>query len=342
MNAESSKADTRNTDHPEAECRDDTAAASLAAAFLSLVEIVARLRAPDGCPWDREQTHESIARNITEEAAETVDAIESGDLRGLREELGDLLLQVVLQSQIAIEADEFTLTEVIQGIADKLTRRHPHVFGVEAALDAMNLSPEKRQAFAAQAATAKSAEAVLDLWDNIKLLERELDWVQSDPGEVGETDFDGGEGSCDQPTSRPADQPRSSQHPSLLDSVPNALPALMQAQDISRKAISAGFDWSDVEAVWQQVEAEVSEFRAENPSSEAAADEFGDILFSLVNVGLKHGIDAESALRGTVRRFRQRWAIMEKYAHEANRELSSYTLEQQEQFWQQAKLELQE
>ena len=275
-------------------------------AFLDLVDVVARLRAPDGCPWDREQTHESVARNITEEAAETVDAIEAGDLDGLKEELGDLLLQVLLQSQIAVEAGEFDLKDVMNGIAAKLVRRHPHVFGIEAALDAMELTPEKRKVFEQKAQGVDSPEEVLDLWDSIKLLEREQ--IEDRPG--------------------------------LLDSVPRALPALMQAQDISRKAISAGFDWTGSDAVWHQFDLELDEFRAEVRGSRRAAEEFGDVLFTLVNVGIKEGIDAESALRGTVNRFRQRWALMEGYASGEGGEISDYPVEKQEAFWQRAKDEI--
>ncbi|MDR0459451.1 MAG: nucleoside triphosphate pyrophosphohydrolase, partial [Coriobacteriales bacterium] len=228
--------------------------AELSQSFLELVEVVARLRAPDGCPWDRQQTHASVARNITEEAAEVVDAIERENLTDLREELGDLLLQVLLQSQMASEADEFTLAQVIDGITRKLVRRHPHVFGTTAALDAAELTQAARQHLEEQIQAAASPEAVLELWDNIKLIERQQ---------------------------KNQDQ----KAPSTLDSVPNALPALMQAQDISRKAISVGFDWAGVEEVWQQLASEISEFQAEPSGSPAAADEFGDMLFSLVNIG---------------------------------------------------------
>ena len=307
--------------------------AQLADAFIVLVQTVAKLRAPDGCPWDREQTHLSIARNVTEEAAEVVDAIETENLPGMVEELGDLLLQVLLQSQIAYEADEFALIDVTKSITDKLVRRHPHVFGIEAALDAMSLSDEKREALAALAAGAESAEAVLELWDNIKLLEREAGNTYSESG-----DGDGCGGSNSTTTTNGAPAPA----PSLLDSVPNALPALMQAQDISRKAIAVGFDFDGIEGVWRQVEAEIAEFKAEASGSDKAADEMGDVIFSIVNVALKSGIDAESALRSSVRRFRQRWAIMERYARQEQSELSGYSTEQLEQLWQQAKQELRE
>jgi len=305
--------------------------------FDELVEIVARLRADDGCPWDREQTHLSVAGNITEEAAEAVDAIERGDLIDLREELGDLLLQVLLQAQIASEANEFTLTEVVGGIAEKLVRRHPHVFGIEAALEALALSAKARADFEDKIAAAENAEAVLELWDNIKLLEREqkllVKRAAATAGAAAPTAAASAASAADE-------APTPGDSSSLLDSVPAALPALMQAQAISRKAISVGFDWGGVEEVWQQVSAETEEFRQEDPGSDAASDEFGDILFSLVNVALKEGIDAESALRSTIRRFRSRWSAMEQYAQQDGCALNDCTQTRLETYWQRAKQQL--
>ncbi|MCL2756671.1 MAG: nucleoside triphosphate pyrophosphohydrolase, partial [Coriobacteriia bacterium] len=136
--------------------------------FERFVATIARLRAPGGCPWDAEQTHASIARNMIEEAHEAVEAIKVGDLAALREELGDVLLQVVFQAQMAADADEFTITEVIDGITDKIIRRHPHVFGNEAAYEAAHFSPERIE----QIKAARTAGQVLDLWDQIKLMEK--------------------------------------------------------------------------------------------------------------------------------------------------------------------------
>ena len=277
-------------------------------AFEGLVTTIARLRAPDGCPWDREQTHASIARNMIEEAHEAVDAIDRDDLDDLREELGDVLLQVVLQSQIAQDQGEFTITDVVSDINEKMIRRHPHVFGDEAAFAAAHLTPQQ----IAQIEQAKTAGQVLDLWDQIKLLEKQGKGKGAGPGAGG------------------ADQ-------GLLDGVPSSLPALMQAQDISRKAVSAGFEWPDVASVWQQVESEIEEFKAEPPLSPGAAAEFGDILFSLVNVARKEGIDAESALRYACRKFRRRWAIMEGNAQQDGKHISAYDLDELERLWQDAK-----
>ncbi|MDR2492461.1 MAG: nucleoside triphosphate pyrophosphohydrolase [Coriobacteriales bacterium] len=279
------------------------------AALERLAAIIAQLRSPQGCPWDREQTSASIARNMIEEAYEAVSAIERGDTAGLREELGDVLLQVVFQAQLATEAQEFTLADVVNDISDKLVRRHPHVFGEDAACAAAHLSPERAQLL--QEAT--TAAKVLDLWDLIKLQEKEDKAARHAAG--------------------------ASLPPGLLDSVPDALPALMQAQDISRKAVASGFEWESVSDVLDQLVSEVREFTAEPPGSLEAAEEFGDVLFTLVNVARKSNVDAESALRGTCRKFRRRWAIMEKHARDAGKPLETYSTEQLEALWQAAKKE---
>ncbi|MDR0346815.1 MAG: nucleoside triphosphate pyrophosphohydrolase [Coriobacteriales bacterium] len=272
--------------------------------FETFVGTIERLRSPGGCPWDREQTHASIARNMAEEAYEAIDAIERDDMLDLREELGDVLLQVVLQSQMASEAGVFTIADVLADVNDKMIRRHPHVFGDEAAFVAARLSPHQIERIKA----TKTPGEVLDLWDEIKLIEKQRKASRK-----------GGQGE------------------GLLDAVPQALPALMQAQDISRKAVSAGFEWPDVASVWEQVASEIEEYRAEPRGSAAAADEFGDVLFSLVNVARKEGIDAESALRSTCRKFRERWAIMEQCALTAEKHISEYTVDELEELWKIAK-----
>ena len=308
-------------------------------ALESFVETIARLRAPEGCPWDREQTHASIARNMVEEAYEAVDAIDRGDMVDLREELGDVLLQVVLQSQMACEEGAFSIADVLEDINAKMIRRHPHVFGDEAAFAAANLT----EAEILRIKSAQTPGQVLDLWDQIKLAEKQkkaalkggLDYRDASRNLDGALDGaqDGTQDASDTKTSAA----NAAKPEGLLDGIPSALPALMQAQDISRKAVSAGFEWADVESVWEQVFSEIDEYRAEKTGSAAAAEEFGDILFSLVNVARKEGIDAESALRSTCRKFRDRWAIMESNTQKDGKHISAYSVEELEREWQAAK-----
>ena len=265
--------------------------------FDAFVETIARLRAPDGCPWDREQTHGSIASNMIEEAYEAVDAIEAADTAHLREELGDVLLQVVLQSQIAADAGEFTIDDVCHDVNAKMVRRHPHVFGEVQASD---------------------ANEVLDLWDQVKLQEKEAAAGDAEPAEAG-----------------------------LLDGVPRSFPALMQAQKISRKAAATGFEWDSVDDVWAKVREEVAELKEayaaapKSPNGKVSKEqegaavrevelEFGDVLFTLVNVGRKMGLDAEAALRATCQKFRDRFALMEAEARRQGASVVELSLDEHE------------
>ena len=256
----------------------------------SLVETIWRLRQPDGCPWDRKQTHESIGKNMIEEAYEALDCIEAGDEAHLREELGDVLMQVVLHAQIAADPGAFTMADVARDINDKLIRRHPHVFGGR---------------------SADSADEVLAIWDSVKLAEKGA--KDADAAEAGE---------------RPE---------GLLEGVPRSLPALMEAQKVSRKAASAGFEWETVADVWDKVAEERAEFEAEAPGTAERELEFGDLLFALVNVARKEGIDAESALRASTAKFRKRWAAMENAAYEGGVALESLTTERLNSLWDKVK-----
>lgn len=265
-------------------------------AFDTFADTIAALRAPDGCPWDREQTHRSIASNMIEEAYEAVDAIEAQDVAHMREELGDVLLQVVLQSQIAKDAGEFTIDDVCTEVNEKIVRRHPHVFGDMHADD---------------------ANEVLDLWDKTKLAER---------GGVKE---------------------------GLLDGVPKSFPALMQAQKISRKAAACGFDWESVDDVWAKVNEEIDELKqayahsSKSPNGKISKEdehaqqeaelELGDVLFSLVNVARKMGLDAESALRASCQKFRTRWNHMEEAAEREGVALEALPQGRLEELWSDAK-----
>lgn len=270
--------------------------------FDAFAATVAALRAPDGCPWDKEQTHASISQNMIEEAYEAVDAIEANDIAHMREELGDVLLQVLLHSQIAEDAGEFTIDDVCKEVNDKIVRRHPHVFG--------NLE-------------AGDANEVLAVWDQIKLQEKQN-----------------------------AEPEGATKRPSLLDGVPKSFPALLQAQKISRKAVSAGFEWDTLDDIWGQVNEEIAELKAayknapkspngkmkgETPEHAAAEMEFGDVLFALVNVARRMGIDAEAALRASCTKFRSRWAHMEQDAWAEGVEVEEVDREQLEELWKKAK-----
>lgn len=284
-------------------------AQAAAQSFSDFVDTIAVLRRPDGCPWDREQTHASIASNMLEEAYEAVDTIEKGDIDHLREELGDVLLQVVLQSQIAADQGEFTIDDVCREVDAKIIRRHPHVFGE---------------------AKAGDANSVLDMWDQIKLAEREQAAAANEA----------------------VDPSASVKPPSVLESVPVSFPALMQAQKISRKAVAAGFEWDSVEHVWEKVHEEAQELqsayarasKSENgkmlkntPEFHEAELEMGDVLFSLVNVARKMGIDAEGALRATCMKFRRRWESMEDAAFEQGVKLEDLPMDQMQALWDAAK-----
>lgn len=253
-----------------------------------LVEIIWRLRQPDGCPWDCKQTHASIAKNMIEEAYEAVDCIEADDAAHLREELGDVLMQVVLHAQIAADAGAFTMADIARDINEKLIRRHPHVFG-------------------STASQASSADDVLAIWDSVKLAEK---------------------GAKDEGAVESGERPEG-----LLDGVPRALPALMQAQKVSRKAAAVGFEWETTAAVWDKVAEERAEFEAEPAGSEARELEFGDMLFALVNVARREGVDAESALRASTAKFRARWSAMEDAAYRQGRRIEDFSTEELNELW---------
>ena len=251
--------------------------------FERLARTIWRLRQDDGCPWDREQTHESIRKNMIEEAYETAEAIDEGSAAHLCEELGDVLMQVLLHAQIADETSEFTLADVCRGLNEKLVRRHPHVFNEKTSAD--------------------TADEVLDIWENVKSGEREKASEQEGKP-VG-----------------------------LLDSVPHALPALMQCQKISKRAARVGFEWDTVEDVWDKVDEERQEFLAEKSGTPEAELEFGDMLFALVNVARLEGIDAEEALERSCEKFRTRWAAMEEIARQRGQELENLSTAELNELW---------
>ena len=276
--------------------------------FERVVRMVWRLRQPDGCPWDRAQTHESIARDLIGEAYEALDAIAEGDDAHLCEELGDLLEQILLQAQIAADEGSFDVNDVCRGLDEKLIRRHPHVFG-PAPEPGLAGAPGADAPVPTDAAPAAgTAGEVEGIWDEVKRAERAA------AGEGGE--------------------PRG-----LLDSIPRSLPALMQAQKISKRAAKAGFDWPDVSGVWDKVAEERAEFEAEEPGSEEASEEFGDLLFALVNVARMQHFDAEEALERSNRKFRRRWARMEELARESGEDLEALPCARLNELWDAVKAE---
>ncbi len=233
--------------------------------LLDLVRVMARLRGPDGCPWDRAQTHRSLRRHLLDETYELLDAIEEGDPGRLKDELGDLLLQAVFHAQMAADDGAFDIDDVAETIVEKLIRRHPHVF---AAVD------------------ADTPEQVYANWERIKAEER---------GEHG-----------------------------VDEGVPKALPALLAAQKIQRRASGRGFDWAEVAGAVEKVREELGELEEaarehegrdrEGEAKDALEEEVGDVLFAATALARKLGVDAESALRTTIRKFVARFEAMERTA----------------------------
>ena len=278
-----------------------------AALFRESAEIMTRLRAPGGCPWDREQSFDSIRKYTLEEAYEVFDAIERRDFPHLAEELGDLLLQVLFYAEMAANEGHFTIAEVLDHLNRKLIRRHPHVFGEEAARAAGNRAD-------VNAEVQGSSAAVLRNWEEIKAAEKSA-------------------GTSAAPAAK-----------SRLDSVQRAMPALAEAAKLGAKANQAGFDWPHWRDLLPKIAEETAELEAEAVAGDAARNpaveaELGDLLFTVVNLGRHLGVDAEMALRGCNRRFRSRFRLMEE---SAARPLEELSLEELEALWVQAKSKLKE
>jgi tetrapyrrole methylase family protein/MazG family protein len=252
-----------------------------------------RLRLPDGCPWDREQTHESLRNHLLEEAYEVYDALADGATPALAEELGDLLLQVILHAQLAAEAGVFDLTDVEATLSAKIVRRHPHVFGD---------------------AEARTASDVNRQWERIKADERKA---------AGEA------------TGAAADE---SPRKGALDGVSRSLPALAASQEMQDRAAHIGYEWPSVEGVLDKVHEEVAELRAAATPAEQT-EEYGDLLFVLVNVARWQGIEAEAALRNANDKFRRRFASVERQAFEGGVALKDLSFEQLDALWDAAKVE---
>jgi tetrapyrrole methylase family protein / MazG family protein len=251
--------------------------------FSNLRNIIATLRGPDGCPWDKKQTHESLKKYLIEESFEVIDAINRGDEDLLIEELGDVLLQVMLHAQIGEDEGFFTIDDVIEGLSNKMVRRHPHVFGKE---------------------KAQNAEEVVTIWDDIKRQEK---------GKVE----------------------------SLLDGVGYEIPNLIRAYEIQKKAASVGFDWDDIGPALDKVQEEIKELEEElgknTVSDELLMDEYGDILFALVNVARFLKIQPEEALFRANEKFKRRFQYIEKRVIESGKVFRDYSLEELDRYWDEAK-----
>jgi tetrapyrrole methylase family protein/MazG family protein len=277
-----------------------------AEAFGRLAELIDRLRAPGGCPWDREQTHSTLRTHLIEETYETLEAIELGDDIGLREELGDLLMQPVMHAQIAAEESRFDIVDVLEGISDKLVRRHPHVFG-EVIVDGTG--------------------EVLRNWDAIKKQEK----AERAASKAG-TEAGAGAGTEDS---------EDVAIPSILDDVPRTLPSLSLALKVSKKAAKVGFEWPDVQGVLEKLREETAELEADIDDKERVAEELGDVLFTAVNIARWKKIDPELALRDGVARFEQRFRSMEAVAAKQGLELNNLSPDEWEALWATAKAEQQ-
>ncbi len=245
-------------------------------AFQRLVDVVSKLRRE--CPWDREQTNESIKNNLIEEAYELFEAIESGNREFIIEELGDVLLQVLFHSRIKEDLGEFDIVDVVNSVTEKLIRRHPHVFGGTKLGD---------------------SDSVLKQWEDIKREEKNRE--------------------------------------SLLDGVPKRMPALLRAQKIQKKLSKVGFDWENVDCVWDKLFEEIEELK-KAVDRDGIEHELGDVLFTAVNLGRFMGVDVEGSLHKAIDRVEERFRYMEEAAQKEGKRLENMTLDDMETLWQEAKV----
>ena len=278
--------------------------------------VVARLLGPGGCPWDREQTHQSIRKDLLEEVYEALEALDADDSHALAEELGDVLLHALLHSEMGRQTGEFDLGDVYEHIAAKLIRRHPHVFGPgDAGLAARGsgLAATKSEDETSPKPHVSSVSDVLRNWDAIKQAER------ADKGQA----------------------PRGA-----LDGIPAGMPALMAAQETIRKAAKAGFDSDDQQWSWDKLHEEIDEIRAaayheiyDDPAARArrVEEEFGDMLLAAMKLASKIHVDGETALRVATAKFRRRFAAMERRLQIEGRGFGAMTDDEKEELWRRAK-----
>jgi len=246
--------------------------------FDKLVKLMHQLRSPEGCPWDRAQTHDSLKKYMLEEAYEVLEAIDAGSDDDFRDELGDLLMQVIFHAQLAQERKAFDIQDVIRAITDKMIRRHPNVFGDE---------------------KIDTAEQQAVNWEKIKKTEGKR---------------------------------------SVLDGVPTALCALLRAARVQQKAATVGFEWATIEPVWGKVNEELIELQEAKSKSEME-DEFGDVLFALVNLSRFMQIEAEDALHKSINKFKARFTKVESHFKRQGKNMSELSLQEMDDVWEKIKAE---
>ncbi|NWF97862.1 MAG: nucleoside triphosphate pyrophosphohydrolase [Nitrospirae bacterium] len=247
----------------------------------NLVEIMKKLRSKNGCPWDKKQTRESLKPYLIEEAYEVLEAIEENNPEKIKEELGDLLFQIIFHCQIAKERNEFDINDVIESISQKMISRHPHVFGES---------------------ECHTPEDVIKQWEVLKKREGKL-------------------------------------RSSILEGVPKAMPSLLRAHRLQKRAAQAGFDWEKLDDVLLKLDEEIEEFKdaIKKGNKEMIEEEFGDIMFMFVNLSRFIGINPEDAHRKTISKFIHRFRYIETKAAEQNKELSEMTLKEMDKLWDEAK-----
>ncbi|MDO8494604.1 MAG: nucleoside triphosphate pyrophosphohydrolase [Deltaproteobacteria bacterium] len=253
--------------------------------FEKLIEIMATLRGPGGCPWDKEQSYQDINPYLLEEAHEVAESVDAKDFAGMKEELGDLLVHILFYSQLAAEDKKFTVEDVAQSACEKLIRRHPHVFGDE---------------------KVSSTQEVLVNWEKIKQTEKKKE--------------------------------------SILEGLPKALPALVKAFRLGEKSSRVGFDWKETSGIFEKVKEEMNELSEVigGKDAEAIEREYGDLLFTLANLGRFLKLDPETTLRKAASRFIERFQFVEKKAKQDNRTLQSLSPQEWDQSWEEAKKKIQD
>ena len=253
-----------------------------------LTDIMSKLRGNNGCEWDKKQTHETLKRFFIEETYEVIDAIEKKDMSLLKEELGDVLLQVVFHTQLASEKNIFNIDDVIEGVCEKLIRRHPHVFNKNQKLTPVEVEKQ---------------------WEKIKQQEK---------------------------------LNQNMENKSILDGVPNGMPSTLQAIRVTEKASRVGFDWENLDGVLDKIDEELQELKNEikkKKNKKRIYEELGDLFFSISNLSRHLDIDPEDAHKYTINKFKKRFAFIEKYAKNTDKEMSSMDINELESLWQKAKKE---